>query len=241
MIQTDDDGPVRTVTLRREDKRNALTPSALESLAGAITASPPPVVRLRGAGEAFSAGADFETIQTLASAAARGDTDPAYRFARAGQQLCAAIERSDTIVVGTVDGPARGGGMELALACDLRVGTPRATFGEPGVRFGLFGAWGGTQRLIELVGQTQAFDLALSGRTIGAETARSIGLLSRVTDDPAAVVAEIGAHDPTTLEHIHSLLAGSRPSDRSRQHEREANAFASLVAQHASSLQQLDR
>ncbi len=67
-------------------------------------------------------------------------------------------------VVAGIDGAARGGGVEMALACDVRVATPDATFAEPGVEFGLFGAWGGTARLRDIVGDGDALDIALSGR-----------------------------------------------------------------------------
>lgn len=78
------------------------------------------------------------------------------------------IESTDSIVVAGVDGAARGGGVELCLAADLRLATPEASFAEPGVSMGIFGAWGGIRRLPDAVGDSHALDLSLTGRTIDA-------------------------------------------------------------------------
>ena len=137
-----------------------------------------------------------------------------------------------------VDGAARGGGVELAVACDLRVATPRATFAEPGVTFGLFGAWGGTVRLPEVVGLGDAMDLSLSGRVIAAEEARRIGLVSRVVEEPRSVAEAVADNDPAALSHLKERLRdrGSTPE----QEAADVEAFASLVERHAQSLRELD-
>ena len=233
MIDIDDQGAIRVVTLDRPERRNALTPAGLEALETAVADPPVPVVYLHGAGEAFSAGADLESVAALADDA---DAD-VEAFVRRGQRTADAIETSPAVVVAGIDGAARGGGVELAAACDLRIATPGATFAEPGVTFGLFGAWGGTVRLPELVGLGDALDLSLSGRVVDSEEARRIGLVSRIVEEPRAVAEGIAENDPAALEEVKACLR-----DRGSKAEREDGevaAFETLVETHAETLRDL--
>lgn len=233
MIDIDDQGAIRVVTLDRPERRNALTPSGLEALETAVADPPVPVVYLHGAGEAFSAGADLESVAALADDA---DAD-VEAFVRRGQRTADAIETSPAVVVAGIDGAARGGGVELAAACDLRIATPGATFAEPGVTFGLFGAWGGTVRLPEIVGLGDALDLSLSGRVVDSEEARRIGLVSRIVEEPRAVAEGIAENDPAALEEVKACLR-----DRGSKAEREDGevaAFETLVETHAETLRDL--
>lgn len=211
--------------LDRTERRNALDPAGLDALREAVTQAETPVVYLRGAGEAFCAGADLDVVDDL-------DREAAESFARRGQRTAAAIAGADSVVVAGIDGAARGGGVELALACDVRAATPNATFGEPGVTFGLFGAWGGTVRLPEIVGEGAAMDLALSGRVIDADEARRIGLVSRVVADPREVAAEIADNDRAALSVLKERLRDG--ADRATREEREVTAFGELVAERSS-------
>ena len=220
MIETTVDGAIRTVTIDRPDSRNALTRDGLDQLQAAIEATDEPVVYLHGAGDAFCAGADLSVVESL-------DGDTAAEFARRGQQVAATIADSDSVVVAGIDGAARGGGVELALACDVRVGTPDATLAETGVSLGLFGAWGGTARLPDIVGMGNALDIGLSGREIDAEVARRMGLLSRIVENPRTVAAEIAANDPAALRVVKARTRDTGAV--SAQEQREASAFASLV------------
>ena len=234
MIDIDDQGTIRVVTLDRPDRRNALTPSGLEALEAAVDDPPASVIYLRGAGEAFSAGADLEAVATLADDADEGEVEA---FVRRGQRTADAIEASSAVVVAGVDGAARGGGVELAAACDLRIATPQATFAEPGVTFGLFGAWGGTVRLPEIIGLGDALDLSLSGRVIDSQEAQRIGLVSRIVEEPRTVAEAIAGNDPAALEHIKTCLR-SRENKRERE-DGEVAAFEALVDAHADTLQEL--
>ncbi|WP_299266254.1 enoyl-CoA hydratase/isomerase family protein [Halorientalis sp.] len=219
MITTERADDVLVVTLDRPEQRNALTPSGLDALEAAVTGTDAPVVYLQGAGDAFCAGADLDVVAAL---------DNPREFAAHGQVVAQAIEKSESIVVAGVDGAARGGGVELALACDLRVGTTEATFAETGVELGLFGAWGGTARLPRVVGDGEAMDIALSGRVVDAEAALRMGLLSRVTADPRSVATEVAANDHGALAVLKRRL---RDDDgRVEQERREADAFATLHA-----------
>lgn len=231
MVRIEDAGDVRVVTLDRPERRNALTPEALDDLERAVVDCTAPVVYLRGEGEAFCAGADLSVVADVADS---GEVEP---FVRRGQRVADAIESAPAVVVAGVDGAARGGGVELALACDVRLATPDATFGEPGVTFGLFGAWGGTVRLPEVVGLGDALDLSLSGRVVDAEEALRIGLISRVVDDPRSVAESLAEND-----HQAMALLKERVRDRgSKAHREDAEvaAFEALVEAHADDLAEL--
>lgn len=222
MIETDTDGDVCVLTLDRPERRNALTPGALNDLRSAVESADAPVVYLRGAGSAFCAGADLDAVADLA------DREAAEAFARRGQRVARTIAESESVVVAGIDGAARGGGVELALACDVRVATPEATVAESGAAIGLLGAWGGTVRLPAVVGLGAAMDVALSGRVLDAEEALRVGLVSRVVDDPRSVATEIADNDPAALRAIKTRLRDD--GDRAERERREAAAFADLHA-----------
>jgi len=219
-----DGASIRTITFDRPERRNALTPAGLDQLEAAVQQAAEPVVLLRGVGEAFCAGADLDVVGAL------DDRDAAEAFARHGQRVARSIAEADSVVVAGIDGAARGGGLELALACDLRIATPDATVAEPGVELGLFGAWGGTVRLPEICGLGEAMDLACSGRVIDAEEAREIGLVSRIVSGEAgleAVAEELATVDPHALRTVkHRLRDDAQPAT---QEAREAEAFAELL------------
>lgn len=221
VIQSHADGAVRVLTLDRPETRNALTRQGLEQLEDCLAAASEPVVYLRGAGAAFCAGADLAVVDSL-------DRASAVAFAELGQRVAAALAGYSGAVVAGIDGPARGGGVELAVACDLRVATPAATFAEPGVEFGLFGAWGGTGRLPRVVGLGNAMDLSLSGRVIDAATARRMGLVSQIRERPRAVADEIAAADPGALRAVARLLR--EPTGREPLERAEAAAFGECIA-----------
>lgn len=227
MIETTVEECVTSVTIDRPHRRNALTTEGLVDLETAIERCETPIICLRGAGSAFCAGADLDTVAEL-------DSDEAEAFARHGQQVANAIENSTSVVIAAIDGPARGGGVELALACDIRIASPEATFAETGVRLGLFGAWGGTHRLPRIVGEGNAMDLALTGRTVDAEEALRMGLVSRLTEQPITVVHEVAANVHAALKRVKPLLR-SRGSDADRERT-EREAFADLIERNADAI-----
>lgn len=222
MITTETSGDIRAITLDRPDRRNALTRGGLDELATAVADATEPVLYLHGAGEAFCAGADLDTVRSL-------DEERAAAFAERGQQIATSLSEYDGAVVAGIDGPARGGGVELALACDLRVATPSATFAESGVTLGLFGAWGGTARLPRIVGEGIALDIALSGRVLDAAEARDCGLLSRVHEHPRTVADELAENDPAAMREIKERIRDTGPV--ADQQHREQAAFERLVGQ----------
>lgn len=228
MIEVRSAQRVRVIRLARPERKNALTPAGLDQLAAAVTEAQEPVVLIKGAGDVFCAGADLDVVASL-------DTEgAAAAFARHGQQVATQIEAADPVTIAGIDGAARGGGLELALACDIRVATPEATLGEPGVTFGLFGAWGGTARLPEIVGRGNAMDIGLSGRVLDAEEALRMGLISRIVDDPMAVAREVAANDAEAMAVLKDRVRDQAPIDE--QEAAEAEAFDRLVLAHAEQL-----
>jgi enoyl-CoA hydratase/carnithine racemase len=178
------DGRVATISLNAPPA-NALGLDVAEALGAALDGLGDEIraVVIRSAVEKFfAAGADIE----LMSAA---DTD---EFSAYLGKLRGAIERIPAlpqVTIAAIDGHALGGGLELALACTLRIVTPRSKLGVPEIRLGLLPGAGGTQRLPRLVGEGRALDLILTGRAVSGDEAVAMGLAERLVDD-ATVEAE---------------------------------------------------
>lgn len=171
-------GAVRTIIVDRPDKLNALNRETLNELTLAFAqAGQDDAVRaviLTGAGEkAFVAGADIAEMHGYTPAQAQG-------FSRSGQRLMSSIERLGKPVVARIQGFALGGGMELAMACHLRVASEKAKFGQPEINLGLIPGFGGTQRLLRLAGRGAALELCLTGAPINAQRAYELGIATRV-------------------------------------------------------------
>ncbi|EIL96650.1 enoyl-CoA hydratase [Rhodanobacter thiooxydans] len=171
-------GAVRTIVVNRPDKLNALNRDTVNELSLVFgQAAQDDAVRavvLAGAGEkAFVAGADIAEMSGYTPAQAQG-------FSRAGQRLMASIERLGKPVIARIQGFALGGGMELAMACHLRVASEKAKLGQPEINLGLIPGFGGTQRLLRLAGRGAALELCLTGEPIGAQRAYELGIINRV-------------------------------------------------------------
>lgn len=177
-LRIERDERVATVVIDRPDKLNALNDSLIGEIADAfrnlaVDESVGGVIVV-GAGEkAFVAGAD------IAELASMGPLD-GIGTSRKGQDAFRFIERLRKPVIAAINGYALGGGLELALACHLRMASDRARFGLPEVKLGIIPGYGGTVRLPALVGRGRALELILSGEMIGAEEAARIGLINRV-------------------------------------------------------------
>ena len=180
---------VAFLTLDREDALNALSGEMLLELGLAIDLVEADVgVRalvVSGAGRGFCAGAD------LAGFAELDDAFSGREAALAGQDVMNSLAALPIPTVAAIHGFAVGGGLELALACDLRVAAPGTRLGFPETTRGLIPGYGGTQRLPRLIGEARALDLILTGRLVPAEEALSLGLVSRLADDPVEQAAEL--------------------------------------------------
>lgn len=181
----DADG-IAVLRVNRPAARNALTWSAQESFAQAIaTAARANTARaliITGTGEAFVSGGDLKELAGHPEAAA-GE--------RLNRVMSAALDALTTLpypVLAAVNGDAIGGGCEILTACDLRLAAPHARFAFRQVYNGLTTGWGGGGRLVELIGQSRAMELLLTGRTFDAAEAQALGLIHRITPAGTDVV-----------------------------------------------------
>ncbi len=169
---------VAAVTLQRPEKLNALTLAMLADLESAIelleVRADVRVLTITGQGSAFSVGADLQQFGAQTPETAR------TRWITAGHRAFALLAVFPRPTVAVVNGPAFGGGLELALACDIRIGATTARLGQPEVGVGTVPGWGGTARLIAAVGATRARELILTGRHLDAETGCAWGLLNAI-------------------------------------------------------------
>jgi enoyl-CoA hydratase/3-hydroxyacyl-CoA dehydrogenase len=189
-VKTDRSGDTGVITINRPYALNALNPATVDELANAFTAMEKDAsiqnIILTGSGKAFVAGAD---ISFFLSHMSGGNLDPISAFTAAGQALFAQIETSDKKVIAVVNGMALGGGLELALAADIIVAAPAATFAFPETGIGIYPGLGGTQRTADRIGQPLTKYLIYTGQTLTAEEALEIGLIDHVT--PPAGIREI--------------------------------------------------
>ncbi len=178
-LLTSSDNNILTITINRPDKLNALNKIVLEELNKVLDKvyTDPEIksVIITGSGpKAFVAGADISEFGGLSKA-------EAMALAKRGQDTFARIENSPKPIVAAVNGFALGGGCELAMSCHFRVASENAKFGQPEVNLGLIPGYGGTQRLVQLIGKGKAMELLMSAHMIEANEAKQLGLVNYVT------------------------------------------------------------
>ena len=170
---------IATLTINRPDKMNALNKTVLDELDRAIDElnadSSIRSIIITGAGpKAFVAGADISEFKGL-------NKEQAIAMAEKGQRIFKKIEDSSKPIVAAVNGFALGGGCELAMSCHFRLASENAKFGQPEVNLGLIPGYGGTQRLVQLIGKGKAIELLITANMVGASEAKSLGLVNQVT------------------------------------------------------------
>lgn len=186
------------------------------------------VVIMTGAGRFFCAGADINELAHLNTV--HGGSE----FSVRGQALLSRIERSGKPVLAAINGPCVGGGLELALACHLRVAAAGALLGLPEIKLGLVPGFGGTQRLPRIVGPSKAAEMILTGENLSAEEALRIGLVSRVVPShelmaqAEAVAALITARGKTAIEAALQAIRGGLDIPLAEGLAREAELFGRL-------------
>jgi enoyl-CoA hydratase len=206
LVRTETADAVRVVTVNRPDKLNALNAAVLEELGAAVAeAEADPALRclvVTGAGaKAFIAGADIGELARLSPLEGR-------EHARRGQALLDRIEALPVPTIAAINGFAYGGGLELAMACTLRIASENARMGLPETSLGILPGYGGTQRLARLVGRARAFELVLTAeKGLTAAEAERIGLVNRVVPAGEAVrgaleiASKIRANGPVAVRY----------------------------------------
>jgi enoyl-CoA hydratase/carnithine racemase len=205
-------GAVEVWTIQGEVRRNSLTMAFLRELDERVRAAAADralrAVVLTGAGErAFCAGADLKER-------ARMTAEEVHGFHAAVRDAFLGIERAPQPFVAALNGVALGGGLELALACDLRVAAEGVEMGFPEVGLGIIPGAGGTARLPRLVGVARAKDLVLTARRIGAAEALAMGLVSRVApagrirDEAVALAEQVARNAPISLRQAKRAIDG---------------------------------
>lgn len=184
LIEVARDGRVVTVTLKRPEVKNAINKAMVTELHGAFDAlrddTDVGCVILTGSGDDFAAGADIAELR---------ERKALESLAAINNALFNKIENNPAPVIAAIKGFALGGGCELTLACDIRIGGESTKMGQPEVNLGIIPAAGGTQRLPRIVGLGRAKELVLTAAIIDAAEAHRIGLLNRVVPD-AELMAE---------------------------------------------------
>jgi len=203
------------IILNRPQRLNAFNNVLMEELSDILdTAEKDPTVRcivITGDGDtAFSAGADVTAFP-------RATPVSAEEFSRAGQKVFSKVEEIPKPVIAAINGYALGGGLELALACDFRIAAEHAELGSPEIILGLIPGWGGTQRLVRVVGLPMAKEIVMLGTRIKADEALKRGLVNKVVhydklrDEVREMAKKLSAGPPIALKYAkHAINFGTQ-------------------------------
>jgi 3-hydroxypropionyl-coenzyme A dehydratase len=177
-IQLEPQGEIAILRISRPEALNAMNVDVIAELSRTVDIvgadESIKVVIITGAGEkSFCAGADISYMVNI-------DPITAEKYASSAQSVLNKIERLEKPVIGAINGYALGGGCELAMVCDIRIASNNAKLGQPEVTIGIPPGWGGTQRLLRLVGPAKAKELVFTGRMVSAEEAFQLGLVNNV-------------------------------------------------------------
>ena len=232
-VTLEQNGPVGIVTMNRPEALNALNDQVLQELDAVLDQVEAKedllVMILTGAGRAFVAGADIGQMSNLTAAQAKA-------FGVLGNRVFLKLENLSKPTIAAVNGFALGGGCELAMACDIRVASIRARFGQPEVGLGITPGFGGTQRLPRLVGTANAMDLILTAQNIKAEQAQAIGLVSHVyqpeelMDKALELANAIAANAQVAVRQSKAAVRRGLQTDMATGTAYESEAFALCFA-----------
>lgn len=219
---------ISILTINRPDKRNALNQATRDEILHALDSvqesSESRVLIVTGAGDkAFIAGADIGEFE--------GRTTLTQRESMKGRRIFDAVEEFPKPVIAMINGYCLGGGMELALACDLRIASDAAKLGQPEINLGIIPGGGGTQRLTRLVGEGKAMELILTGDIIDAAQAKAIGLVNEVVPSAelqasvAALAGRIAEKSPVALQMAKEAVKSASRMNLREGLERETDLF----------------
>ncbi len=170
---------IALVRLNRPKQRNALSIQNLRELEDTLTSVLPrsgvKALIVTGTDNVFAAGADLRELSQL-------NTNSALEFAKFGQAIFQTIADAKQLTIAAINGYCMGGGLDLALACDIRIASQHAVFSHPGARRGIITGWGGTQRLSRIVGRARALELFIIAGRYSSEAALELSLISAIAD-----------------------------------------------------------
>lgn len=223
---------IATITINRPAALNAMSVETVQEIIARLEDAEKDenvkVVVITGAGEkAFCVGLDLKTVQNITVV-------QGVETSRLGQKLTLMIEELGKPVIAAINGYALGGGLELAMACDIRIASENAKVGQPEVNVGLIPGWGGTQRLPRFVGKGIAKELIFTGRMIDAKTAETMGLINKVVpmenlkSAVEEIAKEIMSKSPIAIKLVKELVNISTETDLRIGLTHEAEAFGVL-------------
>ncbi len=221
-------GPIGILTMNRPEALNALNDQVLKDLDAALDAAEASeevlVLILTGAGRSFVAGADIGQMKDFTPVEAK-------KFGLYGNSVFLKLENFPKPVIAAVNGFALGGGCELAMACDIRLASEKARFGQPEVGLGITPGFGGTQRLARIVGTSNAMELILTAENINAQRALEIGLVSHVyppealMDEAVKLAQAIAANAQVAVRQSKAAIRRGQQTDMYTGAAFEAEAF----------------
>ncbi len=229
------DNGVGLLTIARPEALNALNEPLLLELDELLTQiandQKIKVLVITGSGRAFIAGADIAAMHQMAS-------EQAKEFALLGQRIFSKLAALPQPSIAAINGFALGGGLELALACDLRLASDKAKLGQPEIGLGIIPGFGATQRLPRLIGSARAKEMLFTGTTIGANEALALGLVSRVLPPEAlldaafALANDIAKHSAIIMRHLKTAVDAGADLPLAEGLTVEAEHFAACFATH---------
>lgn len=217
LVTTSKSDGVCTVTINRPEKLNAMNTDVAKKLISTFEElnldDSVRVIILTGQGDrAFSAGADIEYMSKISP-------DESVEYAKTGQLVTSTVELVRQPTIAAINGFALGGGCELAMSCDIRIASDTARLGQPEVTIGIPPGWGGTQRLMRIVGIAKAKELVYTGKMIKAEEARQIGLVNHVVplaslqDEALKMAQQISANSSMGVQMSKVAINKGRNAD----------------------------
>ena len=209
LVEVTKQGHIGIITMNRPEALNALSKAVFADLSTALDEVERDddiyVVVITGAGRAFIAGADIGEMATM-------NVEEGLNFSELGNNLLMRVDMFPKPTIAAVNGFALGGGCEMALACDIRIASEKAKFGQPEVGLGITPGFSGTQRLPRRVGVAKAKELIFSGKVIGADEAKAIGLVNEVyapealLDSAVAMAKSFAANAPIAVKYSKACI-----------------------------------
>ena len=186
IVETRDTSAI--VRINRPAERNSLSVATLQELDVAVSAltcqKNLSAIIFTGTDDVFAAGANIRELAALSEAAAR-------EFAMLGQGIFQKMADAPQLTIAAINGYCMGGGLDLALSCDVRYASPNAVFAHPGARLGIITGWGGTQRLPRLIGTARALEMFATAKRVKAPEAFEMGLVSKIGEPVLDCAIEI--------------------------------------------------